>query len=249
MEPVGLTIGLTSLFTTSLEVFNRISSASTYGEDYHLFETKVSTERARFFLWGQAVGFTGSSEPHELLQDPIVQHEVKKLLEWAIYFFENSEAMREQHRPTRGLIAFLPGRNATTSMALDYPCGNVVMLQKKASTIGKVKWVFSGKRKCEKLLHEISWFVDKLHELIPTSGIQQSRPEQLPPTVTTLSSQSSAIQSRIEARRLQSSIRRMRTKQARRVAVVAVRQPRKIGKDDRYNTLPSRDIESLDTDQ
>jgi hypothetical protein len=41
----------------------------------------------------------------------------------------------------------------------------------------------------------------------------------------------------------------MRKKQARRVAAVAVRQPHKIGKDDRYNTLPSRDIESLDADQ
>jgi len=50
MEPVGLTISLTSLFITSLEVFDRISSASTYGEDYHLFETKVSAERVHFFL-------------------------------------------------------------------------------------------------------------------------------------------------------------------------------------------------------
>jgi len=44
MEPVELTTGRTSQFTTSLEVFDRISSAGTYGEDYHLFETKVSAE-------------------------------------------------------------------------------------------------------------------------------------------------------------------------------------------------------------
>jgi hypothetical protein len=40
----------------------------------------------------------------------------------------------------------------------------------------------------------------------------------------------------------------MLMKQARRVAAVAIRQPRKIGNDDRYNTLPSRNIENLDAD-
>jgi len=135
--------------------------------------------------------------------------------------------MREQHKPLRGLINFLPGRNSTTtSIVLDHSRGKVVKLQKRVSTMGKMKWAFSGKRKCEKLLQEIGWFVNKLHELVPTSGIQQLRLEQLPPTVITLSGQSEAVRSRIEARRQQSSIRRMRMKQPRRITPSVVWQQR-----------------------
>jgi hypothetical protein len=32
----------------------------------------------------------------------------------------------------------------------------------------KMKWVQSGKRSSEKLLQELGWFVDKLHELVLT---------------------------------------------------------------------------------
>ncbi|KAF8252088.1 hypothetical protein K440DRAFT_636263 [Wilcoxina mikolae CBS 423.85] len=183
---VRLIVGLTGLFITTLKVIDHILSASTYNEDSHLFVTKVSTKRVHFFLWGQTAGLTGSPQPHELLQDPVVAHEVRKLLEWAIYFFENSEAMTERHRPTRGLITFLPARSSSTT-ALDHSRGSAVILQRKTSMTGKMKWAFLGKKKCEKLLQEISWFVDKLHELVPTSGIQQHRSDT--PAAANLSSQ------------------------------------------------------------
>ncbi|KAF8540112.1 hypothetical protein BDD12DRAFT_735326, partial [Trichophaea hybrida] len=52
IEPIGLTIGLASLFTSTLNILDRISAAKTYGEDYRLFVTKVNIERLRLFRWG-----------------------------------------------------------------------------------------------------------------------------------------------------------------------------------------------------
>ena len=70
MEPEGLAVGpggLTSLFSVSLDVLDRISTAKSYGGDYHLFAAKLAIEQRRFFRWGQAVGFTRTQQ-HELLQ-------------------------------------------------------------------------------------------------------------------------------------------------------------------------------------
>ncbi|KAF8540109.1 hypothetical protein BDD12DRAFT_630874, partial [Trichophaea hybrida] len=55
VNSVGLTLNLASLaslFTTCLEVLNRISAAKSYGLDHELFVTKVKTERLRFVRWG-----------------------------------------------------------------------------------------------------------------------------------------------------------------------------------------------------
>ncbi|KAF8252078.1 hypothetical protein K440DRAFT_609914 [Wilcoxina mikolae CBS 423.85] len=66
VDPIGLTLGLASLaslFTTCLDVLDRISAAKSYGSDYNLFITKVETERLRLFRWGQAVGLTDIDGP------------------------------------------------------------------------------------------------------------------------------------------------------------------------------------------
>jgi hypothetical protein len=43
-------------------------------------------------------------------------------------------------------------------------------LQKETSTWGKIMWAFPGKKRAETVLLELRWFVDRLHELVPTSG-------------------------------------------------------------------------------
>jgi len=167
MEPVGLTLGIAGLFAASLDVLDRISTAKSYRKDYPLFVTKIETERLRLQLWGQAVGLEPadgtSTAPH--LHDPRVWKAVNELLTWAIQLFEDSETIKKRHAPTRALVAILPKRNRSqiTPTALTASTG-----VRGSSTIMKMKWALSGKRSLEKLLQELSWFMDKLHELVPT---------------------------------------------------------------------------------
>ncbi|KAF8252076.1 hypothetical protein K440DRAFT_491309, partial [Wilcoxina mikolae CBS 423.85] len=142
MEPVGLTIGLVSLFTSPLTILERITAAKTYGEDYHLFVTKVNIERLRLFRWGQTAGLI---RQHKLLNDPEVRDAVTELLAWGVSFFGDVEGVKQRYGRS-------PGR--TTSLMI-------------TSALNKLRWALSGKKKSEKLLQELTWFVDKLHELIP----------------------------------------------------------------------------------
>jgi len=188
VDPIGLAFGLAGLYTTSLEVLDRISTAKSYGEDYDLFVTKVEIDRLRLFRWGQAVGLALGGIPHENLQDPAVQRAVCELFRRAICFFEDSEVVKKRHAVetlSRGFISFVPerigslrmlGADRETSLvvatAVDHPRERAGRLQKGTSTLRKVKWAFSGKAKSEKLMQELAWFVDRLHALVPIPGPQ-----------------------------------------------------------------------------
>ncbi|KAF8535520.1 prion-inhibition and propagation-domain-containing protein [Trichophaea hybrida] len=203
IDPIGLSLGLASLaslFTTTLDVLEHISSAKSYGSDYELFVTKVETELVRLRLWGEAVNIGG--EPHERLQNPEVERAVSKLLQQAICYFQDSEVVTVRYGgrgvggPARRLIgisgAGLLSSDLETSLgftnttAIDHPRGRAEKSQKHASTLRKVRWVLSGKAKSEKLAEKLGWFVDKLYALVPISGVQvHQQPYQQPQQATT----------------------------------------------------------------
>jgi len=263
MEPISLALGLTTLFSSTVAAVGRLATAKSYGKDYHLFVTKVETERLRLYLWGQAVGLTGGEE---LRVDPAVRHGVRELLAWAVVFFEDAEDVGKKHgvgKPICGLIAFLPGRNSSNSLstttrqtvitAFEHPRERGERLQKQASTLSKVNWAFSGKSKAERLVQELRWFVDTLYALIPISGTLMYRPtnsprgrvEEIPQQRTTNTDAGSilrlgsstapeVVRNRMERRRLESSIRRRRMKHTRRAAAdAAAETERKIRANER----------------
>jgi len=177
MEPAGLTIGVAGLFAASLDVLDRISAVKSYHKDYRLFITKVNIERLRFFRWGQDVGLTAGRIPHKLLQDPDVRSAVTELLAGAIEFFGDSVEVEKRHGiqgSTQGFITLLQrSNNNARSETLENPSENGRVSQRSASTLRRVRWAFSGRKKSEKLLQELGWFVDKLHEIVPPSGTHE----------------------------------------------------------------------------
>jgi hypothetical protein len=114
IDPGGVTLGIAGLFSTAVEVVDRISAAKYYGEDYQLFVTKVVTERMRLSRWGQAVELAqgvrsevdGESsqnhdsriqQQHGLLQDLEIRNAVTELLAWAVRYFEDTEAVLKRN--------------------------------------------------------------------------------------------------------------------------------------------------------
>jgi hypothetical protein len=246
IDPVGITIGLVGLFAASLDVLDRISTAKAYGKDYQIFVAKIETERFRLLLWGQAIGLAPvelaadgiCSQQHELLQDPRVNEKVCELLTWAIQLFEDSDTIRRRHNIDRALITILPRSQAppVTAAASEHSWGKAGIQTRSTSTMVKMRWALSGKRKSEELLQNLRWFVDKLHELVPTSGIHPlGISKQSPATINNafgLRRQSRTMQLRIENRKLESRVRRTR-KHARRIAVCTHRKLHKIRVDER----------------
>jgi len=62
--------------------------------------------------------------------------------------------------------------NTARPPAFNFPRDRVEKLQKEASALRKLKWAFSGKKKSEKLLQELAWFIDRLYALVPTARHQ-----------------------------------------------------------------------------
>jgi hypothetical protein len=112
IDPGGVTLGIAGLFSTAVEVVDRISAAKYYGEDYPLFFTKVVTEHMRLSRWGQAVELArgvrsevdGESsqnhdsriQQHELLQDLEIRNAVTELPAWVVRYFD-AEAIQKRN--------------------------------------------------------------------------------------------------------------------------------------------------------
>jgi len=109
--------------------------------------------------------------------------------------------------------------------------------QGSPATIVKVRWAFSGKRKSEKLLQGLGYFVDKLHELVPTSGPRAHPAIRLPEIRERLPLPSLAANHAVRLRDrslVDLHIRRRKKKHARRMAAaVAADTERKIRVDER----------------
>jgi len=257
MDPFGITLSIVGLFAASLDVLDRISAAKSYGNDYQIFVAKVETERLRLFLWGQAVGLARagragdgvSSQQHELLQDPMIRENVCELLRWAIRLFEDSDTVRKRHStsssiaiesPTRAFVAFTPGLDSATDTtnqaspetvaASNNPRRREGFHLTKASAILKIRWALSGKRKSEKLLQDLSWFVNTLRELVPPGVSEQL--SSIPPTASPILRLTARSLAEYRSRRIESRTRRTR-KHARRIAVGTDKKVHKIRAEER----------------
>ncbi|KAF8252068.1 hypothetical protein K440DRAFT_636246 [Wilcoxina mikolae CBS 423.85] len=276
VDPIGLAFGLAGLpglFTACLDILDRVSDARSYGEDYHIFVAKLKTERLRFLLWGRGAGLAEGGIPHELLQDPVVREGVCEVMQWVIHCFENSEMVRV--RPGGGRIRALLGRRNVVGMvkqaqvgnlalgrtrergqntSLDRPRERAVKLQKEASLLMKTKWTLSGKRKAEKMIQQLGWFIDGLYSILPVSPTQHLRPttlrlqqhlssdtiveipEQLqlpPPEAENILdfATSGAMRNRINHCQVETSMRRRRKTHARRIAAATA------GETEKYRVL------------
>lgn len=182
---------------------------------------------------------------HALLQDPEIREEVRELLAWVVYFFEDSEGIKKRHGA--GVIG--------------YPRERARMLQRSAGMMVKFRRAFSEKAKAKGLLEELAWLVGRLYELVPvhraemreldltdairvavllpapvvegvvgprliehtiapSATLLNTGLEILPLATSTetalrLTNQSGATRLRVENRRLQSHVRRARLKHAR----------------------------------
>lgn len=256
MDPFGITLSIAGLFAASLDVLDRISAAKSYGNDYQIFVAKVETERLRLFLWGQAVGLTRarragdgvSFQQHELLQDPMIREKVCELLRWAIRLFEDSDTVRKRHStsssitiesPTRAFVAFTPGLDSTTGTTNQASPETVAASNNprragfrltKASAILKIRWALTGKRKSEKLLQDLSWFVNALCELVPPGVSEQL--SSIPPTASPILRLTARSLAEYRSRRIESRTRRTR-KHARRIAVSTDKKVHKIRAEER----------------
>jgi hypothetical protein len=108
----------------------------------------------------------------QLLNNPDVREAVTELLASVVCFFRDVEGVKRRQGQSLGrntspmISTVLLHTSRFNSLRI-----TTEKLQKEASTWNKLRWVFSGKEKSEKLRQELTRFIDKLHELRPNAGI------------------------------------------------------------------------------
>ncbi|KAF8533079.1 prion-inhibition and propagation-domain-containing protein [Trichophaea hybrida] len=167
MEFAGLAmggIGLVGALTSSLEIFDRISSAKAYGKEYELFISLLELERARLQIWGR-------DGMHERLADPIIQQNVGEILGWLQDTLERAEAVKKryglQHHGQRESSNIMSVGKFTTGIIVSSPARRMSDTHGRASTLKKLRWSVSGQKKALKLMNELRGFINKLYEFVP----------------------------------------------------------------------------------
>ncbi|KAI8710938.1 hypothetical protein NCS52_01522700 [Fusarium sp. LHS14.1] len=189
MDPTGLAVGiagLAGLFTSCLEVVNKVQSYQTFGTDSHVLDTRFKVARARFERWGPGVGIEQGKllpDHHSALDDKDTSTVVTDVLHIIIKTICDAS-----NAPPRRTRAAGPGDD-------DFPGLRRPYVVTSESRIRKMTWALWGKGgRTEQVELKIRYFwrnilfeklVQELHHLVPPNTGESTRWAHKPDTTRT----------------------------------------------------------------
>jgi hypothetical protein len=101
MEPVSFAMGavaLASLFSVCVECFDLIEVSRNVGVDYEILIVKLSIEKRRLMIWGEAVGVLRPDQDRDqFLDEPETHALIERILVNIQKMFHDAEAMRGKY--------------------------------------------------------------------------------------------------------------------------------------------------------
>lgn len=175
MEPAGLAIGVAGLagvFSTCLDVVERIDSYRDFGVDSRAIISQFDADRILFQQWGKAVGLEGNrleSDHHKRLDDPVVLSIVQKILvsinEIAGVPGDVSSSQQQ------GLGSTKSKGQAYTSRHLPFE-----KFRGESSRRNKVEWTLRQKARFVALSQQFGGLVERLRALVPPESTSEVVP-------------------------------------------------------------------------
>lgn len=168
MEPVGLAVGivgLAGLFSTCLDVIERVDSYRDFGHDLGFLAAQFKTERLRFKQWGRALGIEHgylSKDSHPALGDPETIRTAAELLSLVQKVYDGGLDDPGLPRP------LLP--DAKTAGDGFFP-GLAHRGASSESKRGKLAWALREKRRVTAQVTEFGLLVHYLYTLVPPEGV------------------------------------------------------------------------------
>lgn len=185
VEPISLSIGIASLFSTCIECFDYFKAAQSLAEDLKIILVRLDIEKTRLLIWGNAVGIlkVDDKERARELQDLTKVETIEKCLDQIKTLFIGTDKLEKEY----GLKPATP-HEATLESGFDSLSKNSMdvfktscrrfLVRKVASSarhslISKTKWAIHNKAKFEGLRGHLKDFIDGLHEVILISKESQ----------------------------------------------------------------------------
>jgi Prion-inhibition and propagation len=179
VDPISLTIGavaLASLFSLCVQYFDLIDVASNLGLDYEILLVKLSIEKRRLMIWGEAVGILRPDEDRDLLLDDAETHAlVERILMNIQKLFHDADALRSKYGLEKASqkpvirAATVEGSMICNSQ---FENSSFVQFQKrvsgyhqKAGLMSKTRWAIRDNGKFIRLITNLKDLLDGLDQI------------------------------------------------------------------------------------
>lgn len=199
MEAAAFAVGIIALigsFKDCIDLFSYLTVARTLGRDYELLSTKLDIERALLLQWAQRTNLLQPNYDRRL-DDSTIRATVAKNVSSIRVLLSDTKSLQQRYgmrelQPGEEAYSniFGMGANRMSTFAKDF--GKLDLLLKDfekldlrirghrvASCTLKARWAVRDKDKFGILLQELSYFVSRLHGLVPdTKNTIQAMTEQ-----------------------------------------------------------------------
>ena len=179
MEAAGLAIGavgLASMFSICVQCFDVVEVGRNLGEDYELMIVKLSIEKRRLMIWGEAVGVLRPDEDRDaLLDEPDTRALVEQILLNISRLFGDAENLKnrygleERSEASTSVALTVEG---STICASRFEASSFIQFQRRIFThrktkgvLSKTKWAIRDNAKFSKLLGDLKDLNDGLNAI------------------------------------------------------------------------------------
>lgn len=183
VEPVSLTVGavaLASLFSLCIQCFDLVEIGQKTGVDYEISVVKLSIEKRRLMVWGEAVGILRPDQDRDpLLDEPETRKLVERILSSVQRLFNEAQNLRSKY----GLEKTSQVQNDPKAMvegsavcSLSFESSPLVQFQtkfsehrKKVGLMEKTRWAIRDSKKFATLIQDLKDLLDGLGEITTSS--------------------------------------------------------------------------------
>jgi hypothetical protein len=163
MEPAGLalgSIGLAGLFSTCLDVIDRVDTWRNFAVESQALRTRLETEKLRLEKWGEAVGFKNGQLSHshsEAFDDPRILSRVHEQL----------LAIRNVCQDSKNRCDLAPRTEGTRIVA------GLQGWLNPGSKMHKLKWTLRNKLRSTAQVETLEVLLQGLYNLVPPGPTYQ----------------------------------------------------------------------------
>ena len=179
VEPISLTIGavaLASLFSLCIQCFDLIEVGCNLGFDYELLIVKLSIEKRRLMIWGEAVGIVRPDQDRDKLLDEQETHDlIDRILTSIQKLFHDTDALRSKYGLEKASdkqpmsTTVIDGSVICHSTFENSPFAQfqkrVSRFHEKAGLIAKTRWAIRDNSKFIRLIDNLKDLLDGLHQI------------------------------------------------------------------------------------
>jgi len=179
--------GLAGLFTPCVDCFEYIQFGRHFGKDYERCLVKLDIIRLRLTRWGQAVGVyddqtqAGVATQHRIVATDEELQQCASILQQIQDLFEEAESTSisfrtksEKAKRTEEIALYQPDSDLDARYRSVHLTSRVIAKKRQKGTnfLQKVSWALYNKKKFDRLVEDLTGFIDALETVFPAEVAQ-----------------------------------------------------------------------------